>query len=328
MSKVKFTGDSPVSEVEAPIDPHQVNATFHSTNPGHKMQVELVSPAELFKLIIDPMIQRTLQETEVENIYRKFNSAALGVLTLSQRTDGTRSVLDGQQRRAVLMRLYNEGRWEQPVTALVHSGLSIQEEAQLFLDLNDRRAVDAVRRFKTRLVAGEAQALDIKAILDELELPISGRGVQAIETIDRLYVQPGGPERVRWVLRMIQTVYDTNRRGGCYDGRVIVSFSMVHAAFNHILDEERFVNALSKISDRISTLHGAGKTKQQFDRGTMSFNMAEVIRRWYNDSRRKNTAFPSKLPEFPRKTLDALMAYGEGKTDSVPDALEDSDTEA
>lgn len=297
-------------EVEPEIDAREVNLGFRSTNPNHRMTVTSVPVADLKNYTIDPSIQRNLQDTEVENIYRKFNPAALGVLTISRREDGVQSVLDGQQRRTVLLRLHSEGRYDGPVQVMVHEGLLIPEEARLFLDLNARRAVDAIRRFKTRLVAEDPQALHIMEIFRDLGITISSRGVQAIETVDRIYAQENGPERVRWALRVIRDVYDSSRRGGCYDGRAISAFSLFHAAFYPILDEGRFIDRLSEVGDRISKLRGAGRIRQDLNRGNAAYNMAEVMRTWYNESKRRTNKKPAKLPEFPRKTLESLLDYG------------------
>lgn len=298
---------------EIQIDTHRVNTSFRSKNPRHRISMQEISMEELYELVVDPVIQRNLVDTEVNDIVRKFNPAALGVLTVSLRDNGVRSVVDGQQRRAALIRLHSEGAYDSKVQVMVHEGLSLAEEAQLFLDLNARRTVDAIRRFKTRLIAEDPQALDIERMLKELKILLGSQGVQAIETLDRIYSQPNGPDRLWWVLSTIKEVYDTSGRGGCYDGRVVMAFSMVHAAFIDILDYERLLDALSKVGNRISKLHGAGATKKEFNRGNLSYNMAEVIRLWYNDTRRRTTKLPAKLPEFPRRTLEALLEEGKEK---------------
>lgn len=311
------------TQPEAPeVDPRQISTDFQSTNPTHKVVARTVPIQELYDMIIDPRIQRNRVQAEIDGIYRRFNSAALGVLTESVREDGTRSLVDGQQRREVLMMLHEEGSFDGEVQLLSHSGLTLPEEAQLFLQLNDRKSVDAIRRFKTRLVAEDQQALGIKAILDSLHLGLDSRGVQAITTLDRIYEQEGGPERVEWVLRLLQDVYDNNHRGGCYDGRVIVAFSLVHAAFFDLLDQVRLIDSLASMGDRISKVQGAGKTKKELARrGTIAYHMAEVIRDWYNgtkrDNRRHDMHKPAKLPEFPTKTLESLLEQTQDEAAAV-----------
>ena len=304
---------SPIpAAVEKPIDTSAVNTGFRATNPNHRVYVREFSPIELAEMIIDPAIQRNRVDTEIDAIYKEFNPSALGVLTVSLRSDGIRSVVDGQQRREVILRLHAEGLFDDKVQVIVHEGLTIAEEAQLFLQLNYRRTVHAIRRFKTRLVAEEEQALAIKAILDELGLNIGPNCIQSVETVDRIFEQPDGPARLEWVLHTIQTVYDTNRRGKCYDGRVMGAFAMIHAAFIEILDEVRFVDAISRTGDRITKLQGAGTTKKELRRkGTMAYHMAEVLREWYNDTRKRDPRKPARLPEFPQKTLEALLKQGE-----------------
>lgn len=301
------------------VDSRKVNATFASQNPNHKVYVKEITVAELEKLFIDPNIQRNIVEPEVAKIVAKYNPSAIGVLTVSRRYDGVESVLDGQQRRMALMTLAGLGRVDpdDTVTLMVHEGLAIEEEAALFLLLNDRRSVDAIRRFKTRLVAKEAQAQGIQDVLNTLDIKISAQGVQAIETLDKIYEQPEGNDRLFWSLSTIQKVYDTDRRGGCYDGRVILAFSLIHAAFIDILDEPRFIEALYNAGDRVTKLRGAGKMKAEIQRGNLSYNMAEVMIGWYNGTRRRTNKLPAKLPSLPRKTLDGLFQDAQAQKDQA-----------
>ena len=92
------------------------------------------------ELTVDPVVQRTrLSEPKVRKIFANFNPDALGVITVSLRKDLTYVVLDGMHRVEAVRRLTdNTGT----MAAHVLEGLSLAEEAEIFLDLNFSPGVD------------------------------------------------------------------------------------------------------------------------------------------------------------------------------------------
>lgn len=293
-----------------------ISLDFQSMNPQHRVEVEEVYLDEMF---IDPTIQRDEEPGEIAQIVAQFNEGALGTLTLSARGSGSYTVLDGQQRRAALLQLRALGQWgeHKKVRALVHYGLSLQEEAQLFLDLNFRRSVSPLRRFKTRIIAGDPMALKIKGILDEFNIPLgtTPKGFQAVTTVERIMRQEGGEDRFRWCLRIIQDVYDTGN-GGCWDGRVIEGFALVHAAYVDQIDTDRLVKKLTSVGNHVSKLLGAGRVRQGIFRGEIHFHIGESIIEYYNKSNRANPKFPKSLPPLPRRKIATIVpAQATGQDD-------------
>lgn len=291
-----------------------ISVGFQSMNPLHRVEIEEV---DIHDMWIDPIIQRGEEPGEITEIVSKFNEAALGTLTVSARrkpgrnSKGMYAMLDGQQRRAALLQLEAMGKWpaERKVRVLVHYNLSIKEEAQLFLDLNYRRAVQPLRRFKTRIIAEEPISLKIKSILDSFDIHLSTgpRGFQAVNTAERIITQDGGEERFRWCLYIIREIYDTNVKGS-WDGRIIEALSLVHASYSAHLDEERLIKKLSSMGDRVSKLLGAGRTRQELNGGQIHFNIAEAILYYYNQSRSIDTKKPKKLPPLPRRRAAVTSA--------------------
>jgi hypothetical protein len=139
----------------------------------------------LEKLTIDPGYQRALIEPHLKKIRDGFEEAQLGVLEVSRRSATEYTVFDGQHRLVVLR---EQGR--EKVGCIVHSGLTPEQEADLFRKLQDnRRPLTPLDKYKSRLFAEEPIAKGIQVIVDELGWKIgTGPGrLQSIVVAERVY---------------------------------------------------------------------------------------------------------------------------------------------
>jgi hypothetical protein len=116
------------------------------------------------ELSIDLRVQRELDYRRVSKVAANWNDLMVGVLTVSERADGTKVVLDGQTRLMALRLVCGDPETNSPVLVQVHTGLTLQEEAAIFLEHNDRKSVTPLDRFRIALVAQEQWALDIADI--------------------------------------------------------------------------------------------------------------------------------------------------------------------
>lgn len=318
MARARGTTAQPALDAAKEIDADTVSRGFESTNPDHWVEVRRLNIDDLY---VDPLIQRGEEPGEIANIVANYNPAAVGTLTGSVRTSGIRSLLDGQQRRAALAILRERGESDGTVDVRLHHGLSIEEEAQLFLQLNYRRSVGAMQRFKARLTAGEEKAHRIKEILDDLEIPFGRppKGFMAIGRADDIFDQENGPQRLRWALTIIRDVFDDDGRGGCYDGRVMVAFALLHKHFMpHRLDEDLLRRKLMSTTSLVNKLIGMGKTRQEINGGDISHNIAMAIVKIYNDRKRGFAATSGKLPDIPRQRR--LVEVDEEAAEATQDA--------
>lgn len=319
-----FTVPSPTKSTED-VDPVDISRGFVGSNPNHFVRLEWLSIDELD---IDPTIQRGEETTEINKIVANFNPAALGTLTAAARETRhgssvvkTYSLLDGQQRRKVLLIMRELERYDELLPVLVHYNLEIEEQAALFLALNFRRSVGLMAQFKARLTMKEPQALGIKEILDGLGISFGKppRGFMAIGRADAIYGQPGGPDRLKWALQMVHDVFDEDGKGGCYDGRVIEAFALIHRAFvpEH-LDQGRLVRALMSKTSLVNKLIGMGHTRQEINGGLIAYNIAEAILSIYNTSKTDGarTARRGRLV-LPRGKNAAVVAPEEDDTEGT-----------
>lgn len=139
----------------------------------------------LDKLVIDPRYQRDIIPNHLKKIDAEFEEAQLGVLEVSKRSEDEFAVFDGQHRLAVL----EKRDWEK-AACIVHTGLTPEEEADLFRKLQDnRKPLTPLDKYKSRLFHGDPIAKGIQVIVDELGWKIgTGPGrLQSIVVAERVY---------------------------------------------------------------------------------------------------------------------------------------------
>jgi len=107
-------------------------------------------------LHMDWSYQRPVSKTRVRRIVREFDVRRLGVITVSQRPNGDRYVVDGSHRVAVLRAMGDR----QEILADVWEGLTVRDEAELFsLTNGDQKKPTAVENFRAQVVAEHKAAV-------------------------------------------------------------------------------------------------------------------------------------------------------------------------
>ena len=214
-------------------------------------------------LTIDPRFQRDLDEGRAKAISKNIDLARIGVLEVAARDDEdeTNVVIDGQHRVAG-MKL---AEFDEPILCKVHYGLSLADEAALFLKLNGgRSAVRVFDKFKARLVAGDAEAHEIKRIVSSLGLRITRsagpKSVAAIQALEHVHRRTGRLRDVLWVLAS-WAEGDHN----AFDRLLIKDVSFFLGAFPDAIDLDRLVKKLephspSRVLNRIKRAKDDGIT--------------------------------------------------------------------
>ncbi|MBA3824569.1 MAG: hypothetical protein H0X24_11840 [Ktedonobacterales bacterium] len=160
---------------------------------------------DLASLIIDPRYQRAVSRAKVKEIAANFNERAAGLLTISERPDGTQVILDGQHRRDSMLKI-DKTQW----LAEVYLNLTLQEEAEVFIAKNSvRKNPEAIDVFRARLTAGDPKALRIRRIVEEFGLHIivhnAGshkrfpKGIYAVRALEDI-INTRGEETLQTVL--------------------------------------------------------------------------------------------------------------------------------
>lgn len=118
---------------------------------------------------VDWDYQREEKRPWVAKTSREFDRLLVGVLVGSRRPDGRVAVIDGQQRRLVLDLLGISTVW-----SVVHEGLTVEDEAQMFATLNfARSAVSSWDHYRALRRARDARVLEIDKIVARHDLEVA-----------------------------------------------------------------------------------------------------------------------------------------------------------
>lgn len=139
------------------------------------------------QLSVDRRVQRHgLNETVLTDIREDFNPDSLSTLEVSERPDKSLVILDGQHRWEVAKELKGE---DYMLDCNVHTGLSLSEEAELFLRLNKQIPPNPVDKFYVSVTQQDPAALAVKEAAEAQGWTIGrGRGeISAVGTLLTTY---------------------------------------------------------------------------------------------------------------------------------------------
>lgn len=199
---------------------------------------------------INPLAQRDLNTGRVDKLVAEMDLEQLGTPTCSHRDD-LFFLLDGHHRIEALKKWLGDDWETQSYPCWTYVGLSEQDEAEVFLKLNDTLTVTAFDRFTKGVAAGRSEESEIDRIVREQGLRISrqvGSGsVRAVGTLRRVYRL--GPNVLDLALGMVQAAYGETG----LDAHVIEGVGLLVQRYDGELDHEVAVNRLRKTT---GGLHG------------------------------------------------------------------------
>ena len=249
-------------------------------------------------LTIDPRVQRQegLDEGRVAKMARDFNPDALGTLTVSERPDGSRVIIDGAHRRAAALAAGYKGN----LPAIVYTGLTLQQEAELFVLLNDFKQPSLISRFLARVVMGEEAAVRINEVVTAhgwRVLQSNDPGcIAAIGAVERIYRNGAGtlneghhPEALDWTLDVITAAWEHD--GASAASHMLLAVAQLYGRFGSAVDAQKLVKEMQHT--RPDVLIGKGKVLRDLQGGTVSAAIAKTLVGLHNKKRRS-----SLLPEW------------------------------
>lgn len=132
---------------------------------NHSMETKLLK-VRVSDVIFDREYQRDLDENRAKRMADSFNVGLFGVPVVSVRANGEIAVIDGQHRFSA--RSLTD-RKDDMVTVEAHRGLTVKQEAELFLRLNGgRTAVHTWDKWRARLTSHEPTAMEMTAIANSV----------------------------------------------------------------------------------------------------------------------------------------------------------------
>lgn len=212
----------------------------------------------LADMIINPKTQRELNPSKVMKIRADLDLDQIGYPVLSARNDKF-FILDGQHRIEVLKQFFSED----PITRIqcrVYDDLTEQQEAEMFIKLNDQLAVTAMSKFKVGVTAERPEESDIDRIVRANGCVVAKTGENAItcvRTLRTVYKRNGGPALGRTVRLIL---------GGCGESgltaHMIDGMGMVVGTYNSALDDVHMTRRLAGVAGGVAgIMNGATATK-------------------------------------------------------------------
>lgn len=144
-----------------------------------------LTKVQLAEIRIDTRRQRALDEERAERISKTFDWNLFVVPVLSLRADGKHYAVDGQHRvRGAVM----AGHGDSKQWCVVHEGLNLIQEADMFLDLNKyRKATNAWDKWRVSIEAGRPNYVEADEIVSSFGLRASNlpgiKNVCAVEAL-------------------------------------------------------------------------------------------------------------------------------------------------
>ena len=196
-------------------------------------------------LKVDHAYQRALKSHRVKEIVAAFDPDLLGVLLVSQRSNGSCFLLDGQTRHAALLEM---GWDDQRVPCLVYTGLSRKDEARIFVGAN----VTAIKPsptaiFKGKLAAGDPGTVAIYDIarsfgyLENLRGDFKDGMITSPTALQAIFLF-GGPDLLTHTLAVCSAAWPKQHIGS----PVLKALGAFLAQYGPALSNERLVSVLAR----------------------------------------------------------------------------------
>ncbi|WP_055531242.1 DUF6551 family protein [Streptomyces graminilatus] len=266
--------------------------------PDHPIEYIKVDP---MTIKFDPRAQRNLNKIRAQAIAEKLVPTALGTPILSQREDGLYAV-DGMHR-VYACQLIQSGKVSvseevrkavQTITCEVHSGLSMANEASLFIIKNKESSkVGPNDEFRIGVLAGHPLFVDTNTVLEKHQLKVgssTANGVRGIKGILSI-VMEHGPEILDLSLTIAEDAW--GRTPDTWHAVTIGGIATVMSKHSDELNPSELAQKLKRQGDptafkaKIQTIATNNNTRADGTRGRLKAAHLAVAAAW-NANRRVN----------------------------------------
>lgn len=234
-------------------------------------------PINLMK--VNPLAQRELKQHRVDRLAANFDIEKLGIPTVNHR-DGFFWLVDGQTRVTALKQALPEWDGKQ-IQCTTYEDLTEQEEADLFLSLNDVTPVSVMDKYKVGVVAGREEDVAIDRIIRKLGLKVgldNGEGViKAPGTLRRVYERSGKDVLERTLRLTVEAWGDSGLQSAIIDG---VAYAVDR--YGNGLDDEWFVQRMGNVRGGVGALLSSAHILRKQTSAAMGHAVAAALVNAYN----------------------------------------------
>lgn len=219
----------------------------------------------LNRVAVSDIAQRDVKSARVDYLVAHFDAEQIGTPVVNER-GGKFFVIDGQHRMAALREVFGDSH---QVQCWTYVGLSEQEEAEKFLQINDVLSVSAMDKYQIGVEAGREIEADIDRIVRACGMVVSRQavegGIGAVGTLRRVYTRSGAGTLGR-TLRMIDSAFGS----AGLEASVIDGIGMLCGRYNGELQDELAVVKLRNTRGGVKGLLGKAavlkeRTRQPFN---------------------------------------------------------------
>lgn len=247
-------------------------------NPQRIYVTSRLQWVRLDQMKVNPQAQRAIDQRWVDELAKDFDPDKMGFISVSFR-DGWYYIIDGQHRVAAAINYLGS---DQQVQCHVFEGLTVEQEATLFLDLNRQKKQGAMSKYKVALTAGSPLECDVDRITRSLGLCIGNSAqleeIVCVTAILTVY-KKNGPGSLSTSLRIIRDAFG-------YEGfkpAVIQGLALVVDRYGSSLHEEQMVKRLKAAS--LVELHRQAKTFRHGAGSQLNQCYAHKMVEFYNRGR-------------------------------------------
>ena len=247
----------------------------------------------LNELTYDPIVQRVegVDMKRVAKMAENFNADALGILICSERANGVIAVLDGGHRVAAARMA---GHTE-PLDAKVFVGLTLAQEASLFLLYNDKKDPSSISSFRGRVVSEDPVAIAVNRIINYYGWTVASghdKGcLAAVKAAEKVYRNGHGavadgvhPELLDAVLDIITDAWEWYRSS--VDSALLAGMGQLCGRFGKSINRDKMIRELQKT--RPNVIIGRARVLKDAQGGTVPAAMAKILTGMHNSNKRTN----------------------------------------
>jgi hypothetical protein len=227
---------------------------------------------------VSPKAQRAYREAHAAEFAADFDLEALGYPVVNKR-GGHYYIVDGQHRIGALKMI---GWDDQMIECEVYDGLTEQQEADLFLRRDDRKAIPALEKYRIALTAGREVETDIERVVRQMELTVGAQSgsIRAVGTLRKVYTR-GGPDVLGRALLIIREAFGDHG----LDAAVIDGMGLVCQRYNGSLDTTKAVKQLSSLHGGVNGLLTRAENLRKQTGNTKGACVAAAAVEAYNSGR-------------------------------------------
>lgn len=225
-----------------------------TTNPTAKNRLEVPTTQKwvpLSLMQIRPESQRELNRSWADHIATDIDVEKIGVFVVNK-IGNVYWLIDGQHRKEALV---TAGWGDQQVQAQVFENLTREQEAELFLGLNDRKAIPALQSYRIAVFAGRERECAVERIVRAEGCAVTADRVEgaigAVGTLIRIFERSGGKVLGR-TIRIVRDAYGTPG----LEAHVLDGIALLCARYNGDLEDELAVAKLRNVQGGVGGLMG------------------------------------------------------------------------